>query len=118
MVSVDKIEKGIAGYLDDELMSQFRGSSVERVVAGTAVSLMLRKTGTIIEGYRDNPTVKMLGIMDNDGNVDVDTIAEELKKNIGKDGMKVDVPIFGTMTFHKSDVDKLRDYINGTGGKL
>ena len=28
-----------------------------------------------------------------------------------KEGVKVDVPILGTLTFHKEDVDKLYDYI-------
>ena len=111
MVSIDKIEKGVANYLDAELMSQFQGNSVEKVLVGTAASLLIRKSGTIVEGYKDNSVVKMLGIMDDNGDVDVDILAEELKKNISKEGFVVDVPILGTLTFHKEDVDKLCDYI-------
>lgn len=111
MVSVDKIEKGVANYLDAELMPQLQNNGVEKVLIGTAASLMIRKTGTIIDGYKDNKLVKMLGIMDEKGNVDVDTLAEELKNNISKEGIKIDIPIIGTLTFHKEDIDKLCDYI-------
>lgn len=111
MVSVDKIERGVADYLDAELMPQFQGNGVEKVIVGTTASLLIRKSGTIIESYKDNKLIKMLGIMDESGNIDVDTLAEELKKNISKDGVKVDVPIIGTLTFHKDDIDKLHNYI-------
>lgn len=111
MVSIDKIEQGIANYLDGELMPQLQSNGWEKVLVGTAASLAIRKTGAIVAGYKDHKLVKMLGIMDDKGNVDVDALAMELKKNIPKDGFSVDIPIIGTMTFHKDDVDKLREYI-------
>lgn len=111
MVSVDKIEQGVANYLDAELMPQLKGNGIEKVIVGTTASLLIRKTGTIIEGYKDNKLVKMLGIIDDNGAVDVDTLVEEVKKNIPKEGIKIEVPILGTLTFHKDDVDKLYDYI-------
>lgn len=118
MVSIDKIEKGIAHYLDGELMPQFESSGWEKVLVGTAASLMIRKSGAIIAGYKDHKWVKMLGIMDDKGNVDVEALATELKKNIPKEGFKVDIPIIGVMTFHKNDVDKLHEYITGQEGGL
>lgn len=112
MVSVDKIEKGLAGYLDAELIPQFQNNPMEKMLVGTAASLAIRKSGNIISSYKDNKIVKMLGIMDANGNVDVDTLAEELKKNMPKEGVKVEVPVIGVMTFHKEDVDKLHKYIS------
>lgn len=111
MVAINKIEKGVAAYLDGELMPKLPSSGLERVLTGTALSLAIRRSGTIIAGYKDNKAVQMLGIMDANGNVDVDALAEELKKNIPTEGVKVDVPIIGALTFHKDDVDKLYEYI-------
>lgn len=111
MVSIDKIEQGIAAYLDSELMPKLPTSGFEKVLAGTAMSLAIRRSGAIIDGYKSNKVVQMLGVMDSEGNVDVDILAEELKKNIPKEGMKVDLPIIGGVTFHKDDVDKLYEYI-------
>ncbi|MDE7424992.1 MAG: hypothetical protein K2N51_15095 [Lachnospiraceae bacterium] len=111
MTTIDKIEQGVADYLDAELMPKLQSNGIEKVIVGTAVSLLIRKSGAIIEGYKENKLVKMLGIMDEAGNVDVDILVEELKKNISKDGVKVDIPIIGTLTFHKEDIDKLYNYI-------
>lgn len=113
MVSIDKIEKGVASYLDGELMPKLQSNGWEKVLVGTAASLAIHRTGAIIAGYKDHKLVKMLGIMDDEGNVDVEVLAAEVKKNIPKDGVKVDIPIIGIMTFHKDDVDKLCEYIMG-----
>lgn len=111
MVSIDKIEQGVAAYLDSEVMPQLPSTGFEKVLAGTAMSLVIRRSGRIIESYKDHKAVQLLGLMDSEGNVDIEVLAEELKKNLPKEGMKIDVPIIGAMTFHKEDVDKLYEYI-------
>lgn len=111
MVSIANIQKGLAAYLDNEVLPQFPSNGLERVLAGTAIGLGIRKSGSIIMGYKDHKAVQMLEIMDADGNVDVNVLAEELKKNVPVDGVKIDVPMIGGMTFHKEDVDKLKEYI-------
>lgn len=111
MVTIEQIEKGVAAYLDVELMPKLPNSGFEKVLAGTALSLIIRRSGNILDSYKDNKMVQLLGLMDSEGNVDVDILAEELKKNIPTEGMKVEVPIIGSMTFHKEDVSKLYEYI-------
>lgn len=107
MTPVNKIGQGIASYIDTELIPQLQKNGVERVIVGTVASLVIQKAETIVGGYKDNSLVKMLGIMDEKGDVDIDIITEELKKNIAKEGFVIDIPIVGTLTFHKEDVDKL-----------
>ena len=111
MVSIDKIKQGVAAYLDSELMPQLPANGVQKLIAGTAMSLLIERSGAIAESYKDNQLVKMLGIMDENGNVDVDVLAEELKKNMPKEGIKVEVPMIGALTFKKDDVEKLHEYI-------
>lgn len=111
MVTMKEIESGIAAYLDAELMPKLPTSGLEKVIAGTAISLFIKRSGTILESYKDNKVVQMLGVMDTEGNVDVDLLATELKKNMPEDGIKIDVPMIGSMTFHKEDVTKLHEYI-------
>lgn len=111
MVTMKQIEQGVAAYLDTELMPQLPSTGLEKVLAGTAISLFIRRSGTILESYKDNKTIQMLGVMDGEGNVDVDLLATELKKNIPDEGVKVDIPMIGAMKFHKEDVTKLHEYI-------
>lgn len=111
MVTINKIEHGIAAYLDSELMPKLPNSGWERLISGTAISLFIKKSGTILMSYKDNQVVQMLGVMDTEGNVDVETLAEEIKKNMPSEGLKLEIPAIGVMTFRKDDVDKLYDYI-------
>lgn len=111
MVTIDKIEKGVAAYLDSELMPQLPETGIQKVIVGAAMSILIRRFGTILESYKDNQLVKALGVMDSDGGVDIDILAEELKNNMPKEGVKVDVPVIGAITFKKSDIDKLYEYI-------
>lgn len=111
MVTIDKIEQGVAAYLDGELMPKLPSSGIEKVLAGTALSLAIRRSGKMLDGLKSNKMIQMLGVMDTEGNVDIDVLAQELKKNMPTEGVKVDVPVIGVLTFHKEDVDRLYEYI-------
>lgn len=111
MVAINKVEQGIAAYLDKEFMPQLPSNGLERVVVGTVVSIMIKRSSGVIASYRNHPLVKMLGIINEDDQVDIEIVMEELSKNIPADGLKVEIPVLGVLTFRKSDVDKLYDYI-------
>lgn len=111
MIPYAKVEKGLADYLDGELMPMIPETGFQRIIAGTAISLLIKKGGSQIAALKENPAVKMMGIFDDAGNVDVETLRDELKKNMPEDGVKVEVPMLGMLTFRKGDIDKLYSYI-------
>lgn len=111
MVPVNKIEQGLASYLDAELMPSLPSSGIQKVLVGTAMSIMIKKSSTIVEELKSNSFVKMLGIIDDRGNVDIETLRTELKKNMPEDGVKIEIPVVGVMTFTKDDIDTLYDHI-------
>lgn len=111
MVTVNQIEKGLASYVDTELASLLPDNTIQKVIAGTAISLMIRKSGSSIETLRQNQFVQMMDIFDEDGKIDIDTLAEELKKNIPQKGVKVELPMLGTLTIKAEDIDKLHEHI-------
>lgn len=113
MVSIEQIEAGVASYLDEELMPNFPDNGIQKVIAGTVIGLAIRKSGSLVLALRDNPYVKMLEIMDEEGNVDLETLKDEFKRNVSESGFTLDIPMFGTMTFHKSDIDRLYKHITG-----
>lgn len=115
MVTIDKIEHGVAAYLDSELMPKIAGNQFEKVVAGTAVSLLIRRGGNMIANATNSSTIKMLGIVDEAGNIDIDAVYEEMKKNMPTEGpVKVELPIIGVLSFNKDDLDKLYEYITNS----
>jgi hypothetical protein len=108
---MDAFEKGVASYLDTELMSKLPENTFQRVIAGTAISLAIKKSEPILSNLRNNSFVKMIEIFDEKGNVDIDLLRDEVKKQIPESGVKADFPMIGTMTFHQNDVDKLYNHI-------
>lgn len=115
MVNMDTIERGVAAYADNELMPKLPEEGLQKVLIGTMLGLGIRKfktiAGAMMEEHKEG--LKMLGIMDESGNVDIDTLKEEFRKNIGDNGFSVELPMMGKMTFHRSDVDTLYKYITG-----
>lgn len=117
MISIDQVEKGVASYLDTELMPKLDDNKIQKVIAGTAIGIMIRRFGNMAQAMANNEIVKMLDIVDENGNIDIDIIKEELEKQIDdKTGLPVDLPMIGKMTFYKADVDKLYKHI--IGGKI
>lgn len=112
MNTVKQIEAGLAEFLDSELMPKLPDGGIQRVITGTAMGLLVKQSGNIIAEYGEHPFVKMLGIVDDKGDWDLETLKEELKKQFPKNGVDVDVPMVGTLTFKTEDVDKIYDYIN------
>lgn len=110
-VEVKKVEQGIAMYLDKEFIPQLPADGVQRVLVGTAVSIMIRRGSSMLQSFKDHPLAKMLGLFDESGNVDIEIVLEELAKNMPADGLQIDVPLIGILTFRKSDVDKLYNHI-------
>lgn len=118
MVSVNQIEQGIASFLDTEFMPNLPQNGIQKVMAGTAISLIIKRSGNIVREFTNNSFVKMLGIMDEEGNMDIDILRSELKANMPETGVVMDLPMIGTLTFHKGDVDTLYNHIIRGGNSL
>lgn len=111
MVTVHQIEKGIGSFLDNELMPMIGENGLQKVIIGTGISLLLHKNIGKIVTMQQNPIVSAMGIFDQEGNIDIDSIKEEMLKQIPEEGVKVDVPMVGVLTFKKEDISKLHQYI-------
>ena len=111
MVSIERVEHGIARFLDVELIPSLPKEGVSRVVTGAAMAVIVKRVGGLIRGYADNDVIRGLGVIDAAGNVDVDLLREAIKANMSESGLRLTIPMGGTITIHKSDVDTLYHYI-------
>lgn len=115
--TTEQIKTGVAAYLDHEFMPQLgEGNTVKKVLFGAAISVAIARYTNLAEAMKQHPFVQALGVVDENGSIDVDTFGAALKQNVPKDGVKVDIPTMGTMTLDGTDVDKLLTYIKQTGG--
>lgn len=111
MIAFDKVQKGIAAYLDNEVMPALKDEGWKRVAAGAAISLALSRSADFIPILQENQFVKAMKLMDENGNIDVEALVPVLKDQLAKEPMVVSLPMMGDMTFHEQDIDKLYDYI-------
>lgn len=108
--TVDQVMTGIINYADSEIMGKLPTSG--KWIMGTAIGLATTKTNNIVDALRENAIAKMLGIIDDNGNVDVDALIGAMRQAADKYGkVSFDIPMIGTMTFSASDVDRLRTFI-------
>lgn len=115
MVTTSQIKRGLANFVDAEILPSIPGGTLKRTIIGTGVGLYLSNLENTMAALSKNAYVVALGVIDEHGNVNIDKLAEELKKNMPPEGVKIDLDIMGIhlgdMTLHRSDIDVIRTHI-------
>lgn len=112
MVTLEQIERGAARYLDSEIAPQIPtnipNGQIKKIaiIAGATYALKHRLRDLLV-----NPLLTTMGVVDEEGNIDLEGFAEVFKEQIPDKGFKVTLPILGDPTFFDEDVDKLVSYI-------
>lgn len=108
--SANQVITGLINYADHEVMNKLPVTG--KWVVGTAITLGSNKVNNIIEVLKENTIVNMLGVIDEEGNIDVDAIITALKDSAEKYGnVTVEVPMVGRLTFSSTDVERLKSYM-------
>lgn len=128
MVSSHQIVKGLAMWIDSELLSAIEG--LPKYGVGILSTFIGRRGETMLEKLKDANAVKFAEIT-KDGNYDyellraclvepfpeegirieADQINRFIDKFLGKLAPIVNYRVQGGVTFHKTDIEKLFDYI-------
>lgn len=112
MINYDKVIEGIIKFVDTDLLPKMDG--YQKWMFGTICGIAGKKGRNIFESIKDNTMLKALDIVEGDL-VNVDLIYEELIKQASTTPMRIDIPLLGTITLHKNDVDKIHNYIMNGG---
>lgn len=115
MVTRQQIKNGLVRFMDTELMPHLgEQSPVKQIVIATGIGIMLRSLEPMIDKFAHHPMVGLLGVADKDGHIDIDLIAEELRPNIPRDGLVVDIPLVGEIKLFPEDVDSILNHIKNS----
>ncbi len=109
MVTYNQVANGVSRFVDEEILSKLQGMSKIALGAGTGV--MLRRGENLFDALKEQPVIRMLQIIDEDDNIDIDVIYEELKKQMDNNAITFNVPMIGKITLTKDDVEKLYSLI-------
>lgn len=106
----EKVMHGVMRYLDSEIFASM--NDWQEVLARIAVSRVLGNTTELKNKLVNNAYVKTFGIIDSDGNVDVEGLIKDLHQQIDAKGkITITIPMLGTFSFNSADVDTLHRYI-------
>ena len=112
MVHKTSIIPGLTKFIDNVILSHYSPTSMKRILAAGGISLYLKNNQSMIDDLAKNPLVSGLGIVTEDGRVDLDAMRDVIKTEINKAGfMRVNVPIIGDVDFTSDDIDSLYRYI-------
>lgn len=106
MVSMDMVQRGINRYMEQEIISRLPEGSLGRFAANAAKYVFVARSGNAMSALAENPIAKAFGLTA-DGQLDIDLAADAARESIPDNGLKVDAPVLGRMTFHRGDVDTL-----------
>lgn len=92
-------------------------ASWQEVLARIAVGRIIGNPAVLKQNLLNNGIVKTFAVMDSNGNVDLEPLMRDLKREIERKGkVTFDIPLFGKMSFVAADIDDI--YREITGGIL
>jgi hypothetical protein len=108
----EKVIDGLSKYIDREIYGKM--TDMQEIVARVFVGRIINNTEGVKKALIENGYIRTFGIIGEDGMVDIDTLAKDVKREIERKGkLVVSIPMFGKMTFTPEDVDVILNYIKG-----
>lgn len=108
MIPMDKVQRGLAAFLDRELIPSLTGW--DKVLVGGGAGIAVAKLPKIVEMY---PIITALDIYDKANNqMDIDTLYQAVTPYIGSETLPLKIPVLGiTIKVGRPQVDALYRYI-------
>ena len=109
MVTIDQAMRGLAQYADNEIIPHL--PTGKGIGAGIALALIMDGGKSRILALKDHPAVQMMGIMDAEGNIDLERLYNAARPKVDGQKVPLTIPIIGELRFDVGDLDKLYRYI-------
>lgn len=112
MVEFNRVVDGLLRYINKNVYPNL--NDFQEVIARIAVARIAGNPETLKQNIIGNPLFRTFAIVDSAGNVDLESLAKELKREIERKGkVTIEIPMFGKMTFVPTDVDEIYKEITG-----
>lgn len=110
MVNAQQIKSGVTKYINSEILPHLSG--LPKIGVSTYINLMSDKVPELMIQMRDQPGVSILGIIDEEGNMDLDRLYKAVVPTMMEgEKITIEVPLIGSFDLSKQDIDKLYKYI-------
>lgn len=106
----EKVVNGVIRYIEAEVYPGM--ADWQEIFARIAVSRFVGNREKLKKALEGNAYVKAFNIMDDQGEVDIESFLADLKTQISAKGkVEFRIPMFGVFCFTAGDVGKLQRYI-------
>lgn len=110
MVSISKIQRGFAMFIDREVAGAFDGW--QRAVVGGAGGLLAANFPNLVNVYGSHPFVAALGVYNPETKeIDIDNLYNAFVPKLGADKIPITIPKIGTIKMGREEIDTLMRYI-------
>lgn len=107
-VTIDQAMRGAVRFADNEIIPHLPGG--KGIGAGIMLALIMEGSREKVLALREHPAVKLMQIMDEQGNIDLDRLYNAARPKF-ENKLSVSVPFIGELKFDQNDVDKFYKYI-------
>lgn len=107
MVSIESVERGMARFIDSEIMPAIKTDGIKGFAIGAAASLLVKRGGNLLRAYAKNPMLQQMGLVTADGAVDLEALRDAARENIPAGGLQINLPAGISMRITTDDVDHL-----------
>lgn len=111
MISYEKFINGMVKYLDNEIIPQMTG--VKKMAFGVGSSIFLKKGENVFNSIKDKEIIHSLELLDNNYNININMLKEEIIEKLNNENIEIDIPMIGTLTLDKNDIEKIYKYMKG-----
>ena len=104
MVHYKQAIDGIARYIDSEIVPKMDG--LQKWIFGTGAGIAMRKADEIFHQLKDHQLLKALDLVKGE-DINIELIYEELIKQANQSAVKIEIPLLGTLSLNKDDIEKM-----------
>lgn len=110
MVTIDKVQRGLARYIEEQILPPMKGA--DRWIVTGAATMGLAKLPELIQQAQNNGAVRALGLVGADGTIDIERILESIRPAAHATPASIKVPFTGgVITLKAEDLDVIKRYI-------
>lgn len=110
MVTVDKIQRGVSRYLDEQLMPHLTG--LKKWIIGGVATLYIANLNNIISGLASKPIYAYSGIFGENGTVNIEALINSIRPIAKTTSADIPIPFSAeSVTVTEQDLDMILRYI-------
>ena len=105
-VKFEAVLDGLAKFIDKEIYPNM--NDWQEILVRITIGRVFENRESVKTSFVNNGFIRTFGIIDEEVNVDIERLTNDLKTEISRKGkMTVTIPLYGNLTIHPSDIDKL-----------